>query len=90
MGPGVEINTEIGEEFQVEQRSVNGSWLFGWAKTVGSPLVTATLDGILHPKLGFFKTSPKISAKNVLYIFPKITLDPAEVILPWDPHIRPK
>lgn len=44
----------------------------------------------MHSKLGRFKIEPPLTATVQLVIFPHITLSPNEVILPWDPQLKPK
>lgn len=90
LGPGVEVHTQIGDAFHIDQRSVNGSWLYGWAKSEGTAVVQASLETIMHPKLGAYKLDPPLTATNEISIFPRIILEPSEIILPWDPLTRPK
>lgn len=90
VGPGVEIQTQVGDEFNVQQRSLNGSWLSGWAVKEGTALVEGSLISVLHPQLGRYPFNPPLVAQNELFIYPRITLEPPEVILPWDPVVKPK
>ncbi|KAK5648429.1 hypothetical protein RI129_003321 [Pyrocoelia pectoralis] len=90
LGDEVKIDIEIGSLFYVHERSNNGSWLTGWAKKDGSTPVTSILRGVLNSNLGNFKANPTISAQAELLIFSHIVLDPNEVILPWDPILKPK
>lgn len=81
---------QVGEQFQVQQRSLNGSWLSGCAINEGVSSVEAYLKAVIHPKQGRYPFDPPLKAENELLIFPRITLLPSEVILPWDPVIKPK
>lgn len=90
VGPGVEIHTQVAELFNVEQRSLNGSWLTGWGVQEGVATVKATLESVIHPKRGRYTISPPITTEKELFIYPRITITPSEVILPWDPVIKPK
>ncbi|KRT81282.1 hypothetical protein AMK59_6258, partial [Oryctes borbonicus] len=89
LGPTVELHTQVGENFHVQQRSANGSWLTGWAHNEGIAPVQAVLEGVIHPRLGRSKIEP-ITASKDLMIYPRIMLRPTEVILPWDPVAKPK
>lgn len=90
IGPGVEIHTQISDEFHVQQRTLNGSWLTGWAVREGVAPIQATLKSLIHPKLGRYAVDPPLNAQGELLIFSRIDLSPSEVILPWDPVIKPK
>ncbi|RZC37684.1 nuclear pore membrane glycoprotein 210, partial [Asbolus verrucosus] len=90
LGAGVEIHTQVGEAFHVEERSRNGSWMSGWGLKESRALVQAKLEAVIHPKLGRFSLETPIISQGELYIYPRITISPAEVILPWDPQIKPK
>ncbi|GJQ66575.1 hypothetical protein Trydic_g4553 [Trypoxylus dichotomus] len=89
LGPTVELHTQVGENFHVQQRSANGSWLTGWAHNEGLAPVQAVLEGVIHPRLGSSKIEPLTASKDLM-IYPRITLRPTEIILPWDPVARPK
>lgn len=74
----------------MQQRSVNGSWLTGYGKSVGTAPVNAVLETIVHPKMGTFNVHPKMKASNEILIYPKIILNPTEIILPCDPNDKAK
>lgn len=90
VGSGVEIHLGVAEAFHVEERSRNGSWLTGWGVKESRALVQAKLESITHPDLGKILFENPISAQSEVYIYPRITLSPPEVVLPWDPQVRPK
>lgn len=81
---------EISPEFQVLSRSFNGSWLTGYGVKSSIAVVQASLDSVYNGKTGKIKFDKPISAKGELMIYPRITITPSEVILPWDPLTRPK
>ncbi|KAF5275204.1 hypothetical protein FQR65_LT04236 [Abscondita terminalis] len=86
----LKFTPEVGSIFHVQERSNNGSWLTGWAKEEGVASIRGILNGIDDSKLGFFASKEKITATAELVAFPHITLTPSEVILPWDPILKPK
>lgn len=91
LGEGVRFDTTVDEKhFRVGQRSVNGSWLSGQAIDQGVAEVHTNLVSVISTKLGTVALEPKLSAKAEILIFPRIVLNPAEVILPWDPVVRPR
>lgn len=90
VGSGVEIYTEITELFYVEQRSLNGSWLTGWGLQEGVAKVKATLASVIHPQRVRYAIDPPLTTEKELFIYPRISISPSEVILPWDPLIKPK
>lgn len=90
VGSGVEIHTQVAELFHVQERSVNGSWLTGWGVQEGVASVKAVLESVIHPKKGRFAVSPPLTTEKELFIYPRISVSPSEVILPWDPMIKPK
>lgn len=90
VGAAVQIHMQVEEGFHVQQKTLNGSWLTGWAETEGIVNVKAVLKSVIHPKRGEHAIEPALSAQNELLIYPRITLSPCEVILPWDPTVKPK
>lgn len=90
IGSGVEIRTQISELFYVEERSLNGSWLTGWGVQEGVAAVKATLESVIHPKHGRYGINPPLTTEKELFIYPRIAISPSEVVLPWDPVIKPK
>jgi nuclear pore complex protein Nup210 len=90
LGSGVEIHTQVGEAFHVEERSRNGSWISGWGLKESRAFVQAKLEAVIHPSLGKFELENPIISQGELYIYPRITISPGEVILPWDTQIKPK
>lgn len=90
LGPGVQIQTQVGEAFHVEERSQNGSWMLGWGLKESRAVVSAKLDAVVHPKLGKFALDQPIISQAELYLYPRITISPAEVVLPWDTQLKPK
>lgn len=81
---------EITPEFQVTSQSSNGSWLTGYGIRSSVATVQASLDSIYNEKTGKIKFDRPILTKGDLMIYPRITITPSEVILPWDPITRPK
>ncbi|XP_970065.4 nuclear pore membrane glycoprotein 210 [Tribolium castaneum] len=90
LGSGVQIQTQVGEAFHVEERSQNGSWISGWGLKESRAIVSAKLEAVIHPTLGKFTLDTPIISQGELYIYPRITISPAEVVLPWDTQIKPK
>nr|XP_022913052.1 nuclear pore membrane glycoprotein 210 isoform X1 [Onthophagus taurus] len=89
LGPGVELQIQLDEKFQLVERSPNGTWLFGWGQAPGRSTVVATLDAIVNDKLGRKEIGP-ISTKQEMKIFPSIIINPSDVVLPWDPVAQPR
>lgn len=90
IGGSVQIYMEISPEFQVTSRSFNGSWLTGYGLKSSIATVQAALDGVYNEKTGKITFEKPITAKGDLMIYPRITITPSEVILPWDALTRPK
>ncbi|KAG5875314.1 hypothetical protein JTB14_016901 [Gonioctena quinquepunctata] len=90
IGESVQIYMDISPEFVVTSRSLNGSWLTGYGVKSSIATVQASLDGVHSEKTGEIKCEKPITAKSDLIIYPRITITPSEVILPWDPVTRPK
>ncbi|KAJ8960331.1 hypothetical protein NQ318_004065 [Aromia moschata] len=90
IGTSVHINIEVAPEFTVISRTVNGSWLTGYGIKSSIVNVVATLEDVFHEKTGKVTFDNPITAKGDLMIYPRISLAPSEVILPWDPITRPK
>lgn len=81
---------EVSPEFHVTSQSFNGSWLTGYGLKSSIATIQASLDSIYNEKTGKIKFDKPITAKGELMIYPRITITPSEVILPWDPLTRPK
>lgn len=90
IGSAVEIHTQVDDLFHVEERTLNGSWVTGWGMEGGIAIVKASLESVIHPKRGRYAIYPPLSTEKELFIYPRITVTPSEVILPWDPLIKPK
>lgn len=90
LGGSVRIDIEVAPEFRVTSRSPNGSWVTGFGIKPSIATVKATLENVYNDKTGLIKFEKPITTKNDLMIYPRITLSPSEVILPWDPLTRPK
>lgn len=90
MGPAVEIATQVGDGFHVEERSRNGSWMYGWGLKESRTVVSAKLESVIDNKLGKIELEKPVISQGELYIYPRITITPSEVILPWDSQIKPK
>ncbi|XP_023018857.2 nucleoporin 210 [Leptinotarsa decemlineata] len=90
VGGSVNIYMEVSPEFLVNSRSPNGSWLTGYGIKSGIATVQASLDGVFNEKTGKVRFDKPVTAKADLMIYPRITITPSEVILPWDPLTRPK
>lgn len=90
VGSGVEIHTQVTDLFHVQQRSLNGSWVTGWGVEEGIGSVKAVLESVIHPKRGRYSIDPPLTNDKDLYIYSRISVTPSEVILPWDPVIKPK
>ncbi|CAH1116509.1 unnamed protein product [Phaedon cochleariae] len=90
IGGSVQLYMDVSPEFVVTSRSANGSWLTGYGIKSSIATVQASLDGVYHEKTGKIKFDKPVTAKGELLIYPRITITPSEIILPWDPIIRPK
>ncbi|KAK4884343.1 hypothetical protein RN001_000614 [Aquatica leii] len=90
IGDETSVTIEVGSIFHVQERSSNGSWLTGWAKEEGVTPIHGILNGVVNSKLAIFNTDVKITASAELLVFSHISLTPSEVILPWDPVLKPK
>lgn len=90
VGGSVQIYMEVSPEFRVTSRSSNGSWLTGYGLKTSIATVQASLDGVYNDKTGKIKFDKPIVAKGELMIYPRISIKPSEIILPWDPLTRPK
>ncbi|CAG9865544.1 unnamed protein product [Phyllotreta striolata] len=89
VGPNARIEMEVTSEFAVVSKSANGSWLTGYGLKPSVATVQAELKGVNSETYGKI-TFKSINAKNDIMIYPRMTIVPSEVILPWDPVNRPK
>lgn len=91
LGEGVNLKTIVDEDyFSPAFISSNGSFLTGTAIEQGNTEIKTTLLSVMSTTLGTVNLEPKLTAKAQMLIFPPIILNPAEVILPWDPVTRPR
>ncbi|XP_057657575.1 nuclear pore membrane glycoprotein 210 [Diorhabda carinulata] len=90
IGNFVKIEMEVTPEFVVVEKSLNGSWLTGYGVKPCVAVVQASLDSVKSEKIGKVSFNKPINARNDILIFPRISIIPSEVILPWDPVTRPK
>lgn len=81
---------DVSPEFYVTSHTTNGSWMSGFGVKSTVAVVQASLDEVYNEKTGKIKFPKPISARGDLMIYPRITISPSEVILPWDPITRPK
>ncbi|VEN56349.1 unnamed protein product [Callosobruchus maculatus] len=90
IGGSVQVSMDVTPEFRVTSRSSNGSWLTGYGIKPAIASVKAVLDSVFSTQTGKIKFDKPIEATSDLLIYPRITVIPSEVILPWDPITRPK
>ncbi|KAL3288731.1 hypothetical protein HHI36_003166 [Cryptolaemus montrouzieri] len=90
LGLGAKVDILVSNHFQIEEKSKNGSWISGWCAKKGVAIIDATLQMVENPVYGSFKMDKPIQARGEMMIFPRITITPPEVILPWDESIKPK
>ncbi|XP_067001569.2 nuclear pore membrane glycoprotein 210 [Anabrus simplex] len=91
VGDKVEISLLIpAEYFEMKYITSNGTYCSGTTLQPGTAQVRATLmsvvdtDGHVHPFI------PRISVQANMMIYDRISIQPVEVILPWDPVAKPK
>ncbi|XP_060536617.1 nuclear pore membrane glycoprotein 210 [Cylas formicarius] len=89
LGEAVQVFIEVTPEFHVLDRTANGTWISGYGVKSGVARIQASLEGVLKGK-ELVKVWNRIIARTDLMIYPQITIEPSEVILPWDPTTRPK
>ncbi|ENN74710.1 hypothetical protein YQE_08827, partial [Dendroctonus ponderosae] len=86
LGESVQMFLEVTPEFYTCSQTINGSWLTGYGMKQGIATVQATLTTTADGKT---RLKTPIAAKAELIIYPAITIEPSEIILPWDPVTRP-
>ncbi|ERL89556.1 hypothetical protein D910_06921, partial [Dendroctonus ponderosae] len=86
LGESVQMFLEVTPEFYTSSQTINGSWLTGYGMKQGIATVQATLTTTADGKT---RLKTPIAAKAELIIYPAITIEPSEIILPWDPVTRP-
>ncbi|CAG9763709.1 unnamed protein product [Ceutorhynchus assimilis] len=87
IGENVNLYLEVTPEFYTAAHTVNGSWLTGYGTKSGIANVQASLKTLAD---GTTPLASPLTAKADLMIYAAITIEPADVILPWDPITRPK
>ncbi|XP_076259039.1 nucleoporin 210 [Rhynchophorus ferrugineus] len=87
LGEKVQMHLEVTPEFQTSTKSANGSWLTGYGMKPGIATVQVTMATSAD---GQMKLDKPITARADLMIYPQITIEPSDIILPWDPVTRPK
>ncbi|KAK9877491.1 hypothetical protein WA026_018602 [Henosepilachna vigintioctopunctata] len=90
LGLGVNVDISVTDHFQIEEKSKNGTWVSGWCAKKGVAIVDASLQLVDNPVYGSFKMDKPIQARGEMMIFPRISITPPEVILPWDDKNKPK
>ncbi|KAJ8925773.1 hypothetical protein NQ315_009621 [Exocentrus adspersus] len=90
LGTSVQMYMDVSPEFFVVSRSANGSWMTGFGIKSTVAVIQASLEEVYNEKTGKIKFPKAITARGDLMIYPRITISPSEVILPWDPVTRPK
>ncbi|XP_028139589.1 nuclear pore membrane glycoprotein 210 [Diabrotica virgifera virgifera] len=89
IGEAVLIHINLSLDFAIIERSSNGSWLLGYGMKPTIAPVQASLESIVNDKVGVISLDKSITAKSDLMIYPRISINPSEVMLPWDSVIRP-
>ncbi|PSN36073.1 hypothetical protein C0J52_06709 [Blattella germanica] len=89
IGEDVVTSVSIPEKFfHVESSTANNTHHHVWPLEVGSVVISAALEGVMHN--GKLEPYTRISALMEVLIYNRITIHPCEVTLPWDPYIQPK
>lgn len=76
------------ELFHVDSTSLNGTYNFGWAAKAGTAQVHAVLKGVTSPRGTEYPLKEKVSTEENMLIYPRMEIEPKDVVLPWDPRIR--
>ncbi|XP_063241052.1 nuclear pore membrane glycoprotein 210-like [Bacillus rossius redtenbacheri] len=88
IGSKTQVAVEIpAEYFHVEESTKNKTHNSGWPVQVGTAVVKAELLGVHGCASG---TLQSISAQAEMFIFDKIVVVPSQVVLPWDPLLKPR
>lgn len=78
------------ELFHVVSSSVNGTYVSGYGVKPGTARVHAVLKGVTTLRGAEYPLKDKLSTEEDMLIYPRMEIDPKEVILPWSPQIRSK
>lgn len=91
LGEGVNLRTTVDQAYFLPSfRASNGSFISGVAVQQGATEVQTTLMSVFSTKLGTVNLEPQLTAKAEIQIYPRIKINPEEVILPWDPEVKPR
>lgn len=90
LGKGVKVQITSTDHFQIKDRTLNGTWVNGWCLKKGVAVIDASLQMVENPTYGTFKLDKPITTRGELLIFPRISISPPEVVLPWDDNLKPK
>lgn len=71
--------------FQVYSMTRNGTVIDGKSTQVGTTPVTATLESVRAIGGKEVKLDPVISAQEDMLIYPRLSVTPSHVIVPWEP-----
>lgn len=86
IGDAVYVRTVVSERyFQVHSMTRNGTVVDGKTTSVGTALVTATLESVRAVGGKEVKLKTVISAQEDMLIYPRLCVTPSHVIVPWDP-----
>ncbi|KAL1512846.1 hypothetical protein ABEB36_002363 [Hypothenemus hampei] len=87
LGESVQLHLQVTPEFYTLTQTANGTWLTGYGIKQGIATVQAALKTTAD---GVTNLDRPLTAKADLMIYPAITIEPSDIVLPWDPITRPK
>nr|CAD7454783.1 unnamed protein product [Timema tahoe] len=91
IGPNIEVWVEFPRKyFHVELSTKNNTHHYGWPLVIGEAPLKATLNAVTTVSGQRQEILPSVSAQETMFIFQKISLHPPEVVLPWDPVVKPR
>lgn len=76
--------------FHVVHSTKNNTHHHGWPIEAGTCLIKAALQSVISLDGTTHTPDTKISAQADMTIYQRIALQPQEVVLPWDPTVKPK
>nr|CAD7195813.1 unnamed protein product [Timema douglasi] len=91
IGPNIEVWVEFPRKyFHVELSTKNNTHHYGWPLVIGEAPLKATLNAVTTVSGQRQEILPSVSAQETMFIFQKISVHPPEVVLPWDPDVKPR
>jgi len=74
--------------FPVDWSSVNGTLHRGVPREPGTARVEAILEGVAGLNGKHYNLPEKVSTQEDMIIYPPMTIQPSQVVVPWDPQSR--